>query len=238
MRLSVIIPCYNEEALVVEVLTRLYSVFSSENISDFEIIVIDDSSSDNSYTSVENFRSVNQKTNLSLFRHKENKGKGAAIQYGFEQSKGDYIIIQDADLELDCADIPRMLAQLNEYVDFVNGSRYMSGVIRPLYAYKRYYLNKLFTRLASLLVDVRYTDIACGYKLFSRSLLKEIKLNENRFGIEAEMIIKATRITKNRIVEVPVHYYPRNKGEGKKIRNLDGLRILWVIIKYGLFRLK
>ncbi len=238
MKLSVIIPCFNEEELVVEVLKRLYEVFKSEEIHDFEIIVIDDFSSDKSFEAVKRYKDEEQKTNLFLFGHDVNKGKGAAIQFGFEKSKGDYIIIQDADLELDCKDIPRMLAQLNDQVDFVNGSRYMSGVVRPLYAYKRYYLNKMFTRLASLLVDVRYTDIACGYKLFSRSLLQKIQLNENRFGIEAEMIIKATRLTKNRIVEVPVHYYPRNKGEGKKIRNLDGLRILWVIVKYGLFRVK
>lgn len=238
MYLSVIIPCYNEEELVVKVLDRLYSVFKESSIVEFEVIVIDDHSKDNSVRVVDSYKKDRDLNNLSLFRHEVNKGKGAAIQFGFEKSKGEYIIIQDADLELDSGDIPRMLEQLSDQVDFVNGSRYMSGVVRPLYAYKRYYMNKVFTRLASVLVDVRYTDLACGYKLFSRELLNEISLNENRFGIEAEMIIKASRITKNRIVEVPVHYYPRNKGEGKKIRNTDGIRILWVILKYGLFRMK
>lgn len=233
MHLSVIVPCYNEELDVVQVLKRLQEVLSGYLNDDFEVIVVDDCSTDSSLAKITEF--CENQSAFQVITQSVNRGKGAAIKKGFEHSKGNYIVIQDADLELSCEDIPTMLEQVNDQVDFVNGSRYMPGVIRPLYAYKRYFLNKQFTRLASLLVDVRYTDIACGYKLFSRELLNKIELKENRFGIEAEMIIKASRLSKNSIVEVPVHYFPRNKGEGKKIRNIDGFRIFWVILKYGLF---
>jgi glycosyltransferase involved in cell wall biosynthesis len=233
VHLSVIVPCYNEELDVVQVLKRLQEVLSGYLNDDFEVIVVDDCSTDSSLAKITEF--CENQSAFQVITQSVNRGKGAAIKKGFEHSKGNYIVIQDADLELSCEDIPTMLEQVNDQVDFVNGSRYMPGVIRPLYAYKRYFLNKQFTRLASLLVDVRYTDIACGYKLFSRELLNKIELKENRFGIEAEMIIKASRLSKNSIVEVPVHYFPRNKGEGKKIRNIDGFRIFWVILKYGLF---
>jgi hypothetical protein len=113
----------------------------------------------------------------------------------------------------------------------------MPGKIRPLYSYKRYYFNKLFTRLTSILIDVRLTDVACGYKLFTKSIYDQIDMKENRFGFEAELIIKVIRLKKILIAEVPVHYFPRNIGDGKKIRNIDGVKIFWTIIKYGLLRM-
>ena len=120
-------------------------------------------------------------------------------------------------------------------VDFINGSRYMTGIIRPLYSYRRYFFNKMFTKFASIMINVRLTDLACGYKLFTRSLFEQIKLEENRFGFEAELLIKVARIKKTLIAEVPVHYFPREIKDGKKIRNIDGVKILWTILKYGLF---
>jgi glycosyltransferase involved in cell wall biosynthesis len=237
MNLSIIVPCYNEENQVVKMLHDLLITLEEANVESYEVIIVDDASTDNSFKALENFISNHSSANLKLLAHEKNKGKGVAITTGVEGSTGEYILIQDADLELDVKDIPSLIdASKLRNIEFVNGSRYMPGIIRPLYAYKRYYLNKTFTRLASILVDVRFTDIACGYKLFSRKLFDKLELKEKRFGIETEMIIKAARLKKNQIVEVPVNYYPRNIGEGKKIRNIDGLRILWVIFKYGLLK--
>jgi len=118
----------------------------------------------------------------------------------------------------------------------VNGSRYMPGIPRPLASYRRYLANRLFTWLTSVLINVRLTDMACGYKLFSRELYNQIKLKENGFGFEAELIIKALKIKKNNITEVPVNYFPRNEAEGKKFRSLDGIKILFTIFRYAIFR--
>ena len=153
-------------------------------------------------------------------------------------AKGDTFLIQDADLELSPEDIPLMIETMQKLnVGFINGSRYMPGVYRPLSSYRRYLFNKLFTLITSVLINVRLTDMACGYKLFTRELYDKISLKENRFGFEAELIIKAMRIRKNNIAEIPVHYYPRNEGEGKKLKNIDGFRIFKTIFKYGVLRL-
>ena len=122
-------------------------------------------------------------------------------------------------------------------VQFINGSRYLPGVVRPLASYRRYWGNKFFTNLTSILINVRLTDMACGYKLIHRDLYKQINLKEDRFGFEAELIIKALRIKRNNVAEVPVRYFPRNAGEGKKLNNMDALKILWTIVKYGVLRL-
>jgi len=127
------------------------------------------------------------------------------------------------------------MQQLN--VEFVNGSRYLPGKIRPLSSFKRYWGNRIFTNLTSVLINVKLTDMACGYKLIKKSLYDKINLKENRFGFEAELIIKAIRLKKNNVAEVPVSYFPRNKGEGKKLNNLDGLKILKTLFIYGLLRL-
>jgi hypothetical protein len=121
-------------------------------------------------------------------------------------------------------------------VEFINGSRYLAGVYRPLSSYKRYLGNRLFTSLTAIIINVKITDMACGYKLIHRNLYQRIQLAEDRFGFEAELIIKALRIKKNNIAEVPVRYFPRNEGEGKKLRNSDAFKILWTIIKFGLFK--
>lgn len=234
LKLSIIIPVYNEQDLVLQVIDRLHEVEFPKEITSFEIVVVDDCSSDNSYSNLEAYEKAGK---IALHKHEVNQGKGAAVKTGVKQSSGEIFIIQDSDLELDPFDIPLMIETMFRLnIEFVNGSRYMPGKIRPLYGYKRYYFNKVFTRWASILINVRFTDIACGYKLLTRDLYDRLNLKEKRFGIEAEMIIKAARKRKTSIAEVPVNYFPRNVGEGKKIRNRDGFRIWWVIIKYGLFK--
>lgn len=237
MNLSIIIPLYNEEDSILKVIDNLLQVQYPEFVLNIEIIVIDDCSKDNSYQSVENYSKKHP--NLLLYRHSKNQGKGAAVRTGFEKATGDVFLIQDADLELSPNDIPKMLEVMNELkIEFVNGSRYMAGISRPLSSYKRYLGNRFFTFLTSILINVKLTDMACGYKLIHKNLIKKINLKENRFGFEAELILKALRIKRNNIAEVPVQYFPRNEGEGKKLRTNDALKILWTIFKYGLLKLK
>jgi glycosyltransferase involved in cell wall biosynthesis len=237
MNLSIIIPLYNEQDLVLEVMRRLLATPMPTFVESTEIIVVDDCSSDNSNHNVAEF--IKDKPQIRLLKHPVNMGKGAAVRTGISQAKGDVFLIQDADLELSPSDIPSMLIAMNELnVQFINGSRYLPGVNRPLSAYKRYLANKFFTFLTSLLVDVHLTDMACGYKLIHRDLYKQINLQENRFGFEAELILKALKVKRNNIAEVPVKYFPRNEGEGKKLKNLDAFRILKTIIRYSFFKPK
>jgi glycosyltransferase involved in cell wall biosynthesis len=236
MKLSIIIPLYNEELFIQEVLNNLDSLVYPSFIETREIIVVDDCSADQSLAEATSYSK--DKTHIKIIKHKKNQGKGSAIDSGIANAIGDTFLFQDADKELSPSDIPALLMAMHELnVQFINGSRYMPGIIRPLYAYRRYKANQFLTWLTSVLINVRLTDMACGYKLVHRDLMQKITLREKRFGFEAELIIKAVRVKRNNIAEVPVHYFPRHEGEGKKLRNSDAFRILWTIIKYGLFRL-
>ena len=228
-------PLYNEPATVLTVLEHLQKISLPSFVESREIVVVDDCSTDASFHNVEQYRL--QHPEIVLLRHEKNMGKGRAVKTGIEKSTGDVILIQDADLELSPTDIPSMLNAMHELnVEFVNGSRYLHGLIRPLASYRRYMVNRLFTFLTSILINVRLTDMACGYKLFTRPLYNRIKLEENRFGFEAELIIKALRDKRNNVAEVPVKYFPRREGEGKKLKVSDGFKILWTIFKYGVFK--
>ncbi len=234
MKVSIVIPLYNEEECIGTLLQKLYAVEYPQFVSTWECVVVDDCSSDRSFERVESLKLQN----LKLVRQDKNQGKGAAVRRGFEEASGDVLLIQDADLELDPGDIPVLLEAMHTLqIQFVNGSRYLPGPIRTISSYRRYMANQFFTWLTSLLINVKLTDMACGYKLIHRNLLDEVTLKENRFGFEAELILKALRIRKNNVAEVPVNYYPRNAGEGKKLRNSDAFKILWTIFKYGLLRL-
>lgn len=237
MILSIIIPVYNEAKDILVLLEQLTHVNFPSFIANVEFILVDDCSKDNSVETINSF--INGREQFKLYKHEVNKGKGAAVKTGISFAKGDLFLIQDSDLELSPTDIPSMLNAINELkVEFINGSRYLPGVVRPLASYKRYMGNKFFTNLTSVLINVRFTDMACGYKLIHRNLYDKIELHENRFGFEAELIIKALRIKKNNVAEVPVKYFPRNVGEGKKLNNMDAFKILWTIFKYGVLRLK
>ena len=237
MILSIIIPIYNEENDVAILLNQLANVKFPPFLEKVEYIIVDDHSTDQSASRVNSF--ISGRSEFRFYRHEVNKGKGAAVKTGIGFASGDLFLIQDADLELSPSDIPSMLNAIKELnVEFINGSRYLPGVVRPLASYKRYMGNKFFTNLTSVLINVRLTDMACGYKLIHRNLYNKIVLKEDRFGFEAELIIKALRIKRNNVAEVPVKYFPRNAGEGKKLNNLDAFKILWTIFKYGVLRLK
>jgi glycosyltransferase involved in cell wall biosynthesis len=236
MELSIIIPLYNEEELITQLLDQIEQVAFPPFLDDFEVIIVDDCSTDRSFMRVEEY--AKQRTYIRVYRHETNKGKGSAVKTGIKHSTKDTLIIQDADLELSPSDIPDMLRAMHQLnVEFINGSRYLPGKIRPLSSFKRYWGNRIFTNLTSILINVKLTDMTCGYKLIKKSLYERIDLKENRFGFEAELIIKALRMKKNNVAEVPVSYFPRNKGEGKKLNNMDGLRILKTLFIYGLLRL-
>ena len=237
MKLSIIIPLYNEENLILKLLDKITEVPFPDFLEAWEVVVVDDCSSDRSAQMVEQY--ITGRNNMSLYKQMQNQGKGAAVKTGIAKAKHDIYLIQDADLELSPADIPDMLQAMHTLrIEFVNGSRYLPGKLRPLFSFKRYWFNRIFTNLVSVLINVKLTDLACGYKLFQKSLYEQIQLKEDRFGFEAELIIKAIRIKKNNIAEVPVSYFPRNRGEGKKLRNIDGLKILKTIFLYGFLGLK
>jgi len=231
MKLSIIIPVFNERKSILEVIKKIHEIDYTPAISNVEVIVVDDCSTDGTKEVLVLNEGILNYIFISLDK---NNGKGYAVRKGIEASSGELITIQDADLELIPDDIPVMInSMLKLNIEFINGSRYMTGIIRPLYSYRRYFFNKMFTKFASILINVRLTDLACGYKLFTRNIYDQIILKENRFGFEAELLIKIARIKRTLIAEVPVHYFPREVKDGKKIRNIDGIRILWTILKYG-----
>jgi len=236
MKLSIIIPLFNEQNHISDVLSKVMSVALPEFVSTYEIIIVDDCSTDASHQTVNRF--IKEIPHIKLLRHDVNKGKGAAVRTGFGAAAGDVFLIQDADLELDPFDIPVMLQAMKDLnVEFVNGSRYLTGVERPQLSRGRVFFNKLFTWITALLTRSKITDMACGYKLFHRNLYEKITLHEDRFCFETELIIKALRATRNKMAEVPVHYFPRTQEQGKKLKTIDGLVIFWAIIRYGLLRL-
>ncbi len=234
MFLSIIIPMFNEESTIIQVLTQLLALDLSDYCTQIEYIVVDDSSKDDSFQIVSDF--IHNFQQVKLLKQPENRGKGACIHLGVKNSNGDVYLVQDADLELSPADIPQILATMQKLkIDFVNGSRYLPGIARPLASYRRYLANKFFSVLISVLLNVRITDMACGYKLFTKKIYNKLNLQEMGFGFETELIIKALKYKKNNITEVPVQYFPRNAGEGKKLNNWHALYILKIIFKYGLF---
>ncbi len=236
MFLSIVIPAYNEEQNLEKTVNLVYGVTMPEFVEKVEVIIVNDCSTDKTSDIIQNLQK--DFPALMALHLSQNGGKGAAVKRGFEIANGDVFAVQDADSELLPSDIPSLLMAMKKLeVQFVNGSRYLPGIVRPISSYKRYLANRLFTFFTSLLIDVKLTDMACGYKVIHRNLYEKLNIKENRFGFEAELIIKAMRIKRNNVAEVPVNYFPRNNGEGKKLKNSDGLKILLTVIKYGLFRI-
>lgn len=232
-KLSIIIPVFNEEDSIEAVIERLDKIRYPDSIESVEKVIVNDRSGDRTFKILSGFE---ERSDIKLIHHEENRGKGASIRTGIQGSSGDLVLIQDADLELSPDDIPVMIRGMDETgVEFINGSRYLAGAVRPLHSFSRYMANYIFTLLTSVLVNVKLTDMACGYKLMDRSLLEAIHLKENGFAFEAELIIKALKRKRNNVAEVPVRYFPRNEGEGKKFRTMDGLQILFKILRYGIF---
>ena len=236
-KLSIIIPCYNEEKYICHILQSIVDCSLQKNVSK-EIIVVNDGSTDNTKPFLEEFKNT-RPGEMIIINHSLNKGKGACIKTGIQYATGDYIIIQDADLEYDPRDYSKMLALLLENrADVVYGSRFGTGEAHRVLFFMHTIGNKFLTFLSNIFTQLNLTDMECGYKMFRTEILKKIRLTEKRFGFEPEVTAKISRIKNVRIYEIGISYYGRTYADGKKIKWQDGFRALYCILKYNLFARK
>ena len=235
-KLSIVMPAYNEGRTISITLAKVVEV---KLIEDFvkEIIVVNDCSSDDTELAVRNFISRNTGVEINLYNHTTNKGKGAAIHTGIKYATGDYVIIQDADLEYDPAEFNILLKPITDgYADIVYGSRFIGGSPHRILFFWHTIGNKFLTFFSNMFSNLNLTDMETCYKMFRADIIKSLDLKEKRFGFEPEVTQKIGRIKGIRIYEVGISYYGRTYDEGKKIGWRDGVKALYCIIKYGLFR--
>ena len=232
--LSVIIPAYSEEATVYQILERIVESKTEGVLK--EIIVIDDCSTDKTVSKVELFRNDYPDVDLKILKLEKNSGKGAAIHRGIKEAGGDFIIIQDADLEYHPRDYGKLLQPvLEEKADVVYGSRFQGSAPHRVLFFWHSLGNKFLTLLSNLFTNLNLTDMETCYKLFRSDILKKLYLKEKRFGFEPEVTAKVSRIPGVRLYEVGISYYGRRYSEGKKIKWKDGARAIYCIFKYNLF---
>jgi glycosyltransferase involved in cell wall biosynthesis len=228
VKLSILIPVFNERHTVELLLNRVEAVPYEK-----EIILVDDASSDGTREILERL-SRNNRGQMRLFFHTRNRGKGAAIRTAIEHVTGDIVIIQDADLEYDPQDYPRLLEPiLGGHADVVFGNRFHGGPHRVLYFW-HYVGNRLLTNLCNMATNLNLSDMEVGYKVFRADILQRLRLRSDRFGIEPELTVKVARLG-CRIYEVPIAYHGRTYAEGKKIGWKDGIAALYYIIRFRLF---
>lgn len=224
--LTVVIPTYNEAGTLQEVVARVQAADVPA-----EIIIVDDASTDGSAEVAA--RIAASADNVTLLRHDRNQGKGRALRTGFEAATGDFVIVQDADLEYDPADYPKLLNPLLEgRADAVYGSRFLTSSEHRVLYFRHYLGNRLLTLLSNLATDLNLTDMESCYKVFRRELLQSIVLEEDRFGFEPEITAKIAKAGA-RVYEVGISYHGRTYEQGKKIRPRDGVWALWCILKYA-----
>lgn len=227
--LSVVIPCYNE----LSTLETLVQAVRDTPVRDVEIVLVDDASTDGTRELIR--EKLESRVDRVLLQP-VNRGKGAAIRAGFEAATGDIVLIQDADLEYDPREYPRLIAPiLDGRADVVFGSRFAGGESHRVLYYWHSLVNKLLTHVSNAFTNLNLTDMECGFKVFRRDVLQRIELEEERFGIEPELTAKVARLGV-RIYEVGVSYSGRTYEEGKKIGWRDGIRALWCILRYNVFR--
>ena len=225
MKVSIVIPCYNERPTI----KKIVEAVRAAPIQNKEIIVVDDGSRDGTQTVLNEI----SKTIDHVIYHPANRGKGAALRSGFAAATGDIILIQDADLEYSPQDYPSLLEPIfSDKADVVFGSRFMGGRPHRVLFFWHMVANKLLTLLSNMFTNLNLTDVQTGYKAFKAPIIKAIDIEEDRFGIESELVAKIARL-RCRIFEVGISYYGRTYEEGKKITWRDGLRALHATIKYA-----
>lgn len=235
-KLSIIIPAYNEERTIHLILNKVKDV---ELINDIkkEVIIVNDCSTDNTEKALQDYIVSNPDLEIKYFKHEFNKGKGAALHTGIQCASGEYLIIQDADLEYDPNEYNDLLKPIvNGFADVVYGSRFMGGNPHRILFFWHTVGNKFLTAMSNMFSNMNLTDMETCYKLFNTKLVKGISLKEKRFGFEPEITAKISRIPNVRIYEVGISYYGRTYEEGKKIGWKDGFRALYCIVKYGLLK--
>ena len=235
MKLSILIPVYNEEKTLGTIFPKVLELEKSNLIDELEIIAVDDCSKDNSLNILKEYEFEKK---IKLFVHEINKGKGAAVRTAAANATGDYVVFQDADLEYDPQDLLKMLDfAVKENADIVYGSRFLGKTTSPL-GKMHYFVNAGLTTLSNLFTGLTITDMETCYKMFRRDVLKEINIEEDRFGLEPEVTAKAAKICAEKnfsMREIPISYNPRKFDDGKKIGWKDGVRAVYIILKYGLF---
>ena len=235
-KLSIIIPAYNEGNTIHLILNKIKAVNLINNIKK-EVIIVNDCSSDDTESAILSYQKNNQDLEIKYYKHEVNSGKGAALQTGIAKATGEYLLIQDADLEYDPEEYNDLLKPVyNGYADVVYGSRFMGNNPHRILFFWHSIGNHMLTFASNLFSNLNLTDMETCYKLFNTKLIQSINLTEKRFGFEPEVTQKIARLPKIRIYEVGISYYGRTYEEGKKIGWKDGVRAIYCILKYGLFK--